>query len=57
MAVGLAFGPLIGFGLAFDSGTCNPNFSDVNFVLLITLGTMTSFGVAYCAWRAATWAP
>ena len=57
MAVGLAFGPLIGFGLAFDPGTCNPNFSDVNFVLLITLGTMASFGVAYCAWRAATWAP
>lgn len=48
MAFSLLPGPILGFSFAFDPGTCNPNFSEANFIALILLASGSLAGIAYC---------
>lgn len=45
-------GPAIGFGLAFDPGTCNPHFNDRTFQSLIIFGTISALGMLFCLYKA-----
>lgn len=52
LAVSFLPGPAMGFAFAFNPGTCNQNFSDLNFVLLLLFGSATALGSLYCMKRA-----
>lgn len=54
LAGGLVPGPILGFTFAFNPGTCNPNFSDVNFFALNGFGLLTSIGILWSIWKAMT---
>lgn len=52
LAVSISPGPLLGFSFAFNPGTCNSSFTDVNFMALLAFGIVTSAGSLYCLKRA-----